>query len=443
MATAINPYRNAFADEPHQNTQKYCDLPKPNESPEAKVLTASSKWLCISQKGAGGGVIIRPLADEGLGRKQSPKVNCHAGRITDLAFSPFNPNMLLTGSEDTSIIAINLEADPETKQLKGPLSKDDIIFQLSDHAKKVSYIAPHPTANNVLASTGWDRTVKVWDLVKTQEAISIEAHGHNTPFSLEWNRNGSLLATTCKDKMLRVFDPRAKGEAVQEAQFSESSKCCKMFWIPSKNWVGVYGFTKKAKRQCKIWDLAAGLSAPPILKNTLDNTSSIFFPTYDDETGLLWLWSKGDGSMSFSEIVDDGGIKIKPLVVHRSATPTKGGCFIPKVALNTAECELARFMKLTTNPEEVVPLRFTVPRKAGFSADLFPDCPGAKAAQKAEAYLSGNNADPILTPMDPETLQAELGIEVEKVLTYAELKDENEALKARIAELEAQLGGEN
>jgi len=47
----------------------------------------------------------------------------------------------------------------------------------------------------------------VWNVETTQQVCSIAVHS-DTIFSLSWNRDGSLLATTCKDKKIRVIDPR-------------------------------------------------------------------------------------------------------------------------------------------------------------------------------------------------------------------------------------------
>ena len=49
--------------------------------------------------------------------------------------------------------------------------------------------------------------------METQEAIYSLEHP-DVVFSMSWNYNGSLLATTCRDKVLRVYDPR-KQEVVQ------------------------------------------------------------------------------------------------------------------------------------------------------------------------------------------------------------------------------------
>ena len=42
----------------------------------------------------------------------------------------------------------------------------------------------------------------------TAERLSVIAIHPDTIFSVSWNLDGSLFATTCKDKQIRVVDPR-------------------------------------------------------------------------------------------------------------------------------------------------------------------------------------------------------------------------------------------
>jgi len=439
-------YRHAYTDEPTKPNERYADLPKANESSEKQVVAASSRWVAMAQYGAGGPIAVRRLGE--LGRTKYGLINTHQGKVGAMDFSPFNSNLLYTGGDDNAVMAVQLPTE-ETAIEDIHVANGDQLFTLEGHFKKVSFVKHNPTAENILASSSWDATVRLWD-VNTQEQVYVnETHPHTT-FCLEWNRNGSLLATTCKDHKLRIFDPRQGDEATITLDAFESSKCSKAFWIPKHNWIGAYGFTKSSKRVVKIWDMA-NLEAP-ILTEQLDSSASIYFPTWDDETNLLWLWGKGDGSMSFNEITKNEGNgrpQLKNLGMHRSSTPTKGGCFLPKTALNTGKNEVAHFLKLVAaKPHSaIVPLSFCVPRKSGgFAADLFPDCPGVKAAQTAEDWRQGNSADPIMTSMDPETLAAAAGIVVEAKLTYSQLQAANAELKARVAALENELSalkGEN
>merc|ERR1711920_937045 len=87
---------------------------------------------------------------------------------------------------------------------------------------------------------------------------------------------------------------------------------------------------------------------------------------------------------------------------YRSSTPQKGGCFVPKRALDTTKCEVARFLKLTR--DSVIPVSFCVPRKTGadiFQDDIFPDCFAGVPSATADEYLEGKNSKMITMSMNP------------------------------------------
>ncbi len=67
----------------------------------------------------------------------------------------------------------------------------------------------NPTANNVLATSSTDYTVKVWDVEKGAVKNTVEGHADIVQ-SIDWNYDGSLLTTACKDKKTRILDPRSK-----------------------------------------------------------------------------------------------------------------------------------------------------------------------------------------------------------------------------------------
>ena len=77
------------------------------------------------------------------------------------------------------------------------------------HDKRLQNISWHPLAQNLLLTTAVDKLVKVWDVEHgAAECMTLPAHdGFVTSFT--WNFDGTLLATTSRDKMLRVIDPRS------------------------------------------------------------------------------------------------------------------------------------------------------------------------------------------------------------------------------------------
>lgn len=83
----------------------------------------------------------------------------------------------------------------------------DPVQNLSGHKRKVGNVRWHPTANNVLATSSTDYTVKVWDVEKGAAKCHVDGHADIIQ-SIDWNYEGSLIATACKDKKIRIIDPR-------------------------------------------------------------------------------------------------------------------------------------------------------------------------------------------------------------------------------------------
>ena len=70
----------------------------------------------------------------------------------------------------------------------------------------------HPTAEGVLASASFDTLIVIWNIFSGEAVLQLDVHPDSL-FSMSWSYDGSLIATTCKDKRLRVIDPR-KGEVI-------------------------------------------------------------------------------------------------------------------------------------------------------------------------------------------------------------------------------------
>lgn len=60
---------------------------------------------------------------------------------------------------------------------------------------------------------GGDNVIIIWNVGTGEVLLSLDDMHPDVIHSVCWNNNGSLLATTCKDKTLRIIDPR-KGQVV-------------------------------------------------------------------------------------------------------------------------------------------------------------------------------------------------------------------------------------
>jgi coronin-1B/1C/6 len=282
--------------------------------------------------------------------------------------------------------------------------------------------------------------VKIWDVEKGVAAINVDGHT-DIIHGVDWNTDGSQLATSCHDKKLRVFDPRALPIAL-ETLCHNGAKSNRVAWLGSK--VLTVGFSKSTDREFKIWDPRN--IGEPIAHLTIDTSSGGIMPFYDRDTTVLFLAGKGDGNIRYYEIVDEAPY-FHYLTEFKSATPQKGMAFLPKRALNISECEIARALKLHNN--KVEPISFRVPRKSeDFASDLFPDAFAGEPALTPDKWLAGENADPILASLapgfvpkekpaaafNPVAQQKEEGPQTEK-----ELREAYEKLKTRVAYLEAEL----
>jgi len=434
MPKTISKFRHVFADTPKTDSQ-YTDLPKPHCSGESGYSACNGKWLAIAKNGAGGPITMKALDDLGRHNTSTPYINTQKGKVTCIDFNPFNDDIVASSAEDGSV-HVNLLTDFSESITGEP------FVALGGHSKKCVLVKWNPVAPNILASCGFDRMVKLWN-TETEECVNqIEASEENQYYSMEWSYNGALLGTTSKDQKLRIMDPRT-GEILMEKKVFESKKASKLFFMPEYNWVGATCYNKQAKRCLKIFDMGNDLEE--IHYWEIDNASSVLMPYYDPDTHLLWTYGKGDGSVNFWEIKDEvknngrRGKTVHVLGIHRDSEPQKGGCFLKKRYCDVMRCEITRFFKVTNN--KCIPLSFVVPRKAeNFQEDIFPETYAGQPALDQGAWLAGENAEPIMTTLDPSTRVVAGGMAVAKKATYAELAAENEELRARVAELEAQLG---
>jgi len=189
----------------------------------------------------------------------------------------------------------------------------------------------------------------------------------------------------------------------------------------------------------KIWDLRK--LEKPLFELDIDQAASVLHPYFDGDNGILYLVGKGEGNITYFELVNDDRMAYL-LGAYRNTEPQKGGGWLPKRACQVWKCEVARFYKLTAN--SVIPISFVVPRKAGaevFQEDIFPDAYAGRPALQADEWLKGENKAPVTVSMNPALKKDEKGVvsEFTKKKTYGELDQENVELKQRVAQLEREL----
>ncbi|XP_001966209.3 coronin-7 isoform X1 [Drosophila ananassae] len=353
-------------------------------------IAASAAFMAFNWEHTGSSVAVLPLDDCGRKSKTMPLLHGHTDTVTDLKFSPFHDGLLATASQDCLVKIWHI---PE-KGLEQSLSDPEAVF--SHKQRRVETVGFHPTADGLMYSTAAG-CVALFDLSAQKEIFSNNEHPEVIQ-SASWREDGSILATSCKDKFVRIFDPRAAGSPIQlTAESHQSIKDSRVVWLGNQSRILTTGFDAARLRQVIIRDLRNFNVPEKTLE--LDCSTGILMPLFDPDTNMLFLAGKGDTTINYVEVTDKDPYLIEGL--RHTGEQTKGACLVPKRALKVMEAEVNRVLQLTSNM--VIPIMYQVPRKTyrDFHADLYPETTGYKTDLVASEWLNGSNQPVPKMSLDP------------------------------------------
>jgi coronin-1B/1C/6 len=420
-------YRHVFGTAAKKEAQ-FVDI-RPDCTGNGQHIMANNKYFAYAGTGGGGPVKICRHDQPGRQNANAHKISVHKGKVLDFDFNPFVSNMVATTSEDCYAKVTQFPAEGLTDTI------NDAIVTLAGHQKKVTEAKWHPTANNVLATGSADNMIKVWDIEKQAEIANVEFADES--YHMDWNTDGSLVASMNKDKKLYIVDPR-QPDAAQSVDAFKGSKVCSVRWMDNHGKLGCVGFSKTSMRRLAIWDPKKLDKALHV--QDIDQSAGVLIPHYDPDNSIFYVGGKGDGGIKYFEITNEAPF-VFFLSEFRAGDSQKGVCFLPKRDLDVGSCEIARALRLMR--DAAIPVSFQVPRKSDiFQKDIYPDTYAGKATQTADDYVAGKNAAPALMSMDPKSRDGgaeEVAVAFVAKKSPAELQAELDAALARIKELEAQL----
>uniref|UniRef100_A0A5F9DEN1 Coronin n=1 Tax=Oryctolagus cuniculus TaxID=9986 RepID=A0A5F9DEN1_RABIT len=266
------------------------------------------------------------------------------------------------------------------------------VVTLEGHTKRVGIVAWHPTAQNVLLSAGCDNVILVWDVGTGAAVLTLGSDVHpDTVYSVDWSRDGALICTSCRDKRLRIIEPRKGTVVVEKDRPHEGTRPVHAVFV-SDGKILTTGFSRMSERQVALWD-TKHLEEPLSLQE-LDTSSGVLLPFFDPDTNIVYLCGKGDSSIRYFEITSEAPF-LHYLSMFSSKESQRGMGYMPKRGLEVNKCEIARFYKL--HERKCEPIAMTVPRKSDlFQEDLYPPTAGPDPALTAEEWLAGRDAGPLL-----------------------------------------------
>ncbi|XP_018024017.1 coronin-7 [Hyalella azteca] len=386
----VSKYKNAVGVVPRKEDW-LSDIKVGSPQSCGNLIKASAAFMAFNVENRGGGSLgVMPLSSKGRFDPNHPLLHAHSDLVTDFDFSPFDDGMLATGSTDACVHIWHIP----TSGLESNISSPE--YSLPQFDKRVENVLFHPTTEFILSIAYYD-TIKIWDILHQKE-ISCCQGATDQLQSTTWRGDGSMLASSGKDRVVRLHDPRAPHKAALECNGHQSAKDSRIVWLGDTDSILSTGYSSSRIREMSLRDVRA--FDKPVKTQQFDASTGILMPLYDADTRMLFLAGKADVSIMYWEVTNKEPYLTEGLK-HTGSSQTKGACLVPKRGLDVMAGEVNRVLQLT--PSAVIPITYQVPRKTyrEFHSDLFPDTRSATSAQTIEAWVTGGNAALAPLSLDP------------------------------------------
>ncbi|CAO0800763.1 unnamed protein product [Mucor circinelloides] len=354
-----------------------------NKSGECDLIQANTKFIAVPLSGPGGRVGIINAEKPGRLPTHIPSVLCNS-EVSNFKFDPFNENILVTVSIDNKIRVWEI---PEGG-IEEDVAEPKCVFG-SSSMDKVHLIEFHPTTKDVLLTTSDDLghpTVRIWDVQAQKEEIVLKDQHKDAIFSCAWSPDGTQIATTTKEKKLRILDART-GDIVAEGPSHNSIRPSRLVWLDTELLASV-GFGLGSSREVLL--MSKEDVSKPLCRKTIDISPSIMSAYYDADCHILFVAGRGDRTIHTYHLEQDR--QLTAVAKIEGTTLQQGFAFLPKKTCHVKDIEIDRFYRLTPNSIESVGVRVPRARPEFFQDDIFvPTLDLDHPAQEAASWFKGDN----------------------------------------------------
>ncbi|NXC97615.1 CORO7 protein, partial [Certhia familiaris] len=264
---------------------------------ECDGFCANHQRVALPLLSAGGQIAVLELSKPGRLPDAAVPTIQNGAAVADLTWDPFDPRRLAVAGEDARI---RLWRIPEGG-LQETLQEPEAV--LRGHTEKIYSIRFHPMASDLLVSSSYDMTVRIWELNAGREVLCLQGHTDQI-FSMAWSLDGKKLATVSKDGRIRLYEPRHSSQPQQEGPGPEGGRGARLVWVCGGDYLLVSGFDSRSERRILLYQ-AQALSEGPLSVLGLDVAPSTLLPFYDEDTSVVFLTGKGDTRVFLYEVTPE------------------------------------------------------------------------------------------------------------------------------------------
>jgi WD40 repeat protein len=179
-----------------QNVEPY-ELTIPSQLGHARTIDISPDGKTVAWGGPQGQIVLWDVATK------TPRTISDPLRkwVYSLAFSPTDPNLLISGSQNSELMFWNLR-DGTFYRVSLPSNYYDNEYHKLGSVRMLSFSGD----GRYIAVHGENSFIQIWDSYSHEEIIEFQASALYY-WDIDWSPNSKYLAAAGEDKLLYIFDP--------------------------------------------------------------------------------------------------------------------------------------------------------------------------------------------------------------------------------------------